>query len=76
MTYSPPSLEEPNEPGKLIYLGACLIAGIRLARATQIARTVPVENAIEESLSLARMIFDKAQRSHKDLFHRTKSESG
>lgn len=40
----------------MIYLGACLIAGIRLARERQVnVRVVPTRQAIEESVDLARL---------------------
>jgi hypothetical protein len=39
----------------MVYLGACLIAGIRLARERQVnVRVVPTSRAIEESVDLAR----------------------
>jgi hypothetical protein len=38
----------------MVYLGACLIAGIRLARERQVnVRVVPTDKAIEESVDLA-----------------------
>ena len=46
------------EPPRLIYLGACLIAGIRLARERQVhVRVLPTIQAITESIDLAREIF-------------------
>jgi hypothetical protein len=37
----------------MVYLGACLIAGIRLARERQVnVRVVPTHTAIEESVDL------------------------
>lgn len=40
----------------MIYLGACLIAGIRLARERQVnVRVVPTRQAIEESVDLAHL---------------------
>jgi hypothetical protein len=45
-------LPRPNR--SLIYFGACLIAGIRLAREKQVnVRVVPTISAIEESIDLA-----------------------
>jgi hypothetical protein len=47
----------------MIYLGACLIAGIRLARETQVnARVIPTSNAIEESVDLAHEIYNRVFR--------------
>lgn len=42
----------------MVYLGACLIAGIRLARERQVnVRVIPVRNAIEESVTLAHEVY-------------------
>jgi len=42
----------------MVYLGACLIAGIRLARAKQVnVRVIPTIHAIDESVDLAYDIF-------------------
>ena len=42
----------------MVYLGACLIAGIRLAREKQVnVRVVPTSHAIDESVDLAYDIF-------------------
>ena len=47
----------------MVYLGACLIAGIRLARERQVnVRVVPTGKAIEESVDLAYEIFDRVFR--------------
>jgi hypothetical protein len=43
----------------MIYLGACLIAGIRLARASSVNhRQIPTSNAIDESVDLEHEIYD------------------
>lgn len=43
----------------LVYLGACIIAGIRLARERQVnMRVVPTRTAVEESIDMAREIFN------------------
>jgi hypothetical protein len=65
--------EEPQTlkpSGKLVYLGACLIVGIRLARERQVARTVRVENAIAESIWLASEVLDTMRRKHREFFER------
>ena len=42
----------PRVNRTLVYLGACLIAGIRLARERQVnVRVVPTAHAIDESMS-------------------------
>jgi hypothetical protein len=47
----------------MIYLGACLIAGIRLARETSINhRQIPTSNAINESVDLAHEIYNRVFR--------------
>ena len=47
----------------MVYLGACLIAGIRLARERQVnVRVIPTSRAIEESVDLAHEIFNRVFR--------------
>ena len=47
----------------MVYLGACLIARIRLPRERQVnARVVPTGNAIEESVELAYEIYNQVFR--------------
>jgi hypothetical protein len=47
----------------MVYIGACLIAGIRLARERQVnVRVVPTGKAIEESVDLAYEIFNRVFR--------------
>ena len=47
----------------MVYLGACLIAAIRLARERQVnVRVVPTGNAMEESVDLAYEIFNRVFR--------------
>jgi hypothetical protein len=53
----------PRLNRSLVYLGACLIAGIRLARERQVnLRVVPTNNAIDESIDLAHEIFNRVFR--------------
>jgi len=53
----------PRVNRTLVYLGACLIAGIRLARERQInIRVVPTGHAIDESVELAHEIYNKVFR--------------
>jgi hypothetical protein len=43
----------------LVYLGSCIIAGLRLAREKQVnTRVVPTITSIHESVELAEYIFD------------------
>ncbi|HEX8925277.1 MAG TPA: hypothetical protein VF786_05765 [Terriglobales bacterium] len=47
----------------MLYLGACLIAGIRLARERQVnTRVLPTAVAIEESIDLAHEIYNRVFR--------------
>jgi hypothetical protein len=47
----------------MVYLGACLIAGIRLAREKQVnVRVIPTSHAIDESVDLAHEIFNRVFR--------------
>jgi hypothetical protein len=47
----------------MVYLGACMIAGIRLAREKQVSvRVIPTIHAIEESVELAHEIFNRVFR--------------
>jgi hypothetical protein len=47
----------------MVYLGACLIAGIRLARERQVnTRVVSTTVAVEESVDLAHEIFNTVFR--------------
>jgi hypothetical protein len=58
-----PDAHLPRINRGMIYLGACLIAGIRLARERQVnIRVVPARQAIEESVDLAHEIFNRVFR--------------
>jgi hypothetical protein len=58
-----PDAHLPRINRAMIYLGACLIAGIRLARERQVnIRVVPTRQAIEESVDLAHEIFNRVFR--------------
>jgi len=55
------SLPRPNR--SLIYFGACIIAGLRLAREKQVnVRVIPTGIAIDESVDLAHEIFNRVFR--------------
>ena len=58
-----PDAHMPRINRGMVYLGACLIAGIRLAREKQVnVRVVPTSHAIEESVDLAQEIFNRVFR--------------
>jgi len=47
----------------MVYLGACLIAGIRLAREKQVnVRVIPTSHVIDESIEMAHEIFNRVFR--------------
>jgi hypothetical protein len=58
-----PNAHMPRINRGMIYLGACLIAGIRLAREKQVnVRVIPTGNAIDESVDLAHEIYNRVFR--------------
>ena len=55
-----PDAHLPRLNRGMVYLGACLIAGIRLARERQVnVQFVPTGKAIEESVDLAHEIYNR-----------------
>jgi hypothetical protein len=62
-----PDAEMPRINRSLVYLGACIIAGLRLAREKQVnVRVVPTRQAIEESVDLSHEIFNQVFRKVPD----------
>ena len=58
-----PDAHLPRLNRTLVYLGACVIAGLRLARASQVnVRGRPTGDAIEESVDLAHEILNRVFR--------------
>ncbi len=58
-----PDAHLPKLNRGMVYLGACLIAGIRLAREKQVnVRVIPTSNAIDESVDLAHEIYNRVFR--------------
>ena len=58
-----PDAHLPRINRGMVYLGACLIAGIRLARERQVnVRVVPTRQAIDESVELAHEIYNEVFR--------------
>jgi hypothetical protein len=58
-----PDAAMPRLNRTLVYLGACIIAGLRLAKERQVnIRVVPTGKAIEESVDLAHEIFNSVFR--------------
>ena len=59
-----PDANMPRINRGMVYLGACLIAGIRLARERQVnLRVVPTSQAIQESVDLAFEVFNRVFRN-------------
>jgi hypothetical protein len=53
-------VEQPNgAPGKIIYLGACLIAAVRLAREEDWRNSPRVVSRISDSINMAKLIYDR-----------------
>jgi hypothetical protein len=51
---------ESNEaPAKVIYLGACLIAAVRLAREENWGNSPRVASRIADAINLAKRIYDR-----------------
>jgi hypothetical protein len=62
-----PDAHLPRINRGMVYLGACLIAGIRLAREKQVNhRVLPISHAIDESVDLAHEIFNRVFRKVPD----------
>ncbi len=58
-----PDAHMPRINRGMVYLGACMIAGIRLAREKQVnVRVIPTSQAINESVDLAHEIFNRVFR--------------
>jgi hypothetical protein len=49
-------------PGKIIYLGACLIAAVRLAREEKWDNSPRVVSRISDSIQLAYRVWEKVKR--------------
>jgi hypothetical protein len=58
-----PDVHVPRPNRNLIYFGACIIAGLRLAREKQVnVRAVPIREAVAESVELAHDIYSRVFR--------------
>ena len=62
-----PDAGMPRLNRSLVYLGACIIAGLRLARERQVnVRVVPTGLAIDDSVDLAHEIYNRVFRKVPD----------
>jgi hypothetical protein len=59
IAYSISMGESNGAPGKIIFLGACLIAAVRLAREENWDNTPRVASRIGDAINLARRIYDR-----------------
>ena len=58
-----PNAGMPKPNRAMIYFGACIVAGLRLARERQVnPRVIPTGHAIEESIDVAHEIFNRVFR--------------
>jgi len=60
--YRIPVTQGNEAPGKIIYLGACLIAAVRLAREEKWDNSPRVVNRIADAINLARRIYERMRR--------------
>lgn len=57
---------EPNSSlGKIIYLGACLIAAVRLAREQDWRNSPRVVSRIGDAISLAQRIYERMKKEYR-----------
>lgn len=55
----------PNQaPGKVIYLGACLIAAVRLAREEDWRNSPRIASRIGDAITMARRIYDRMRNEY------------
>ena len=59
IAYIVPVTAANGAPGKIIYLGACLIAAVRLAREDKWDNSPRVAARIGDAINLARRIYDR-----------------
>ena len=58
-----PDSQLPRPNRNLIYFGACIVAGLRLARQNQVnVRVIPISVAVGESIELAHDIYSRVFR--------------
>ena len=63
ITMFDPDAHLPRPNRSLIYFGACIIAGLRLAREKHInIRVIPTSEAVNESVELSHEIFNRVFR--------------
>jgi hypothetical protein len=60
--------EQPKTEGKLIFLGACLIAAVRLAREEKWDNSPRVVSRIADSVHLAQRVFQRVKNDFPGYF--------
>jgi hypothetical protein len=62
-------MQQPTgAPGKIIYLGACLIAAVRLAREEKWDNSPRVTSRISDSVQLAHRLYERVKKEFPHLF--------
>ena len=61
IVYSVAVTDRNDAPGKIIYLGACLIAAVRLAREERWDNSPRVVSRIADAIQLAKKIYGRMQ---------------
>ena len=61
ISYSTAVTDRHDAPGKIIYLGACLIAAVRLAREERWDNSPRVVSRIADAIQLAKKIYERMQ---------------
>jgi hypothetical protein len=59
--------EANQAPGKIIYLGACLIAAVRLAREESWTNSPRVASRISDAILMAQRIYDRMKIEYPNL---------
>jgi hypothetical protein len=59
-----PVTESNGAPGEIIYLGACLIAAVRLAREEDWCNSPRVVSRISDSIDMAKRIYDRMRAEY------------
>ncbi len=70
-------MSDPNAPlvplsptGRIIYIGACLIAGLRLQDESEINQNPRAISRIYDSIRLAKEVYDRCKRDFPQFFEK------
>jgi hypothetical protein len=64
----PPEDAKGEAPGRIVYLGACLIAAVRLAREEKWDNSPRVVSRISDSVQLAHRVWEQVKREFPQMF--------